>query len=234
MVCARRRLRCRRHHGNPPLVPANDGASLRSSQFFQSSQLSCFKILPIESPAKNQIHNLSTHRARRVHLKFPIESVNHLGSAVHFLLRSSVVRTATAVEPGRHRREPGGSPAHRAAASRAVPKTRIILRAGSGFNREDLMAWCEKLGVAYLFGSARNKRLRSKIARELRQAKREQEGSGKPALVFKEFFYRTKTICSRSRSVAAAALLKTISACRFSASLKKERPRYQQKHARNR
>ena len=34
------------------------------------------------------------------------------------------------------------------------PKVRIVLRGDSGFCREELMAWCEAEGVAYLFGLA--------------------------------------------------------------------------------
>src|SRR5438105_2996313 len=36
------------------------------------------------------------------------------------------------------------------------PKVRIVLRADSGFAREELMAWCEANAVDYLFGLARN------------------------------------------------------------------------------
>ena len=35
----------------------------------------------------------------------------------------------------------------------------IVLRADSGFAREELMAWCEANGVDYVFGLARNARL---------------------------------------------------------------------------
>src|SRR6266704_3414663 len=38
------------------------------------------------------------------------------------------------------------------------PRTRILLRADSGFAREDLMAWCEANGVDFLFGLAQNER----------------------------------------------------------------------------
>lgn len=38
------------------------------------------------------------------------------------------------------------------------PKTQILLRADSGFCREELMAWCETHGVDYVFGFARNER----------------------------------------------------------------------------
>lgn len=39
------------------------------------------------------------------------------------------------------------------------PKVQILLRADSGFCREELMAWCEAQNVDYLFGLARNDRL---------------------------------------------------------------------------
>src|SRR5487761_2543721 len=61
------------------------------------------------------------------------------------------------------------------------PKVRILLRADSGFCREDLMAWCEANQVDYLFGLAKNARLKAEIAAELAAAQAESEGTGKPA-----------------------------------------------------
>lgn len=88
---------------------------------------------------------------------------------------------------------------------RRWPYVRIILRADSGFCREELMAWCEKHRVDYVFGFARNSRLRRKIAAQLREAKREQQRTGKAARVFTEFSYRTRSSWSRSRRVIAKA-----------------------------
>src|SRR5712664_1251566 len=85
------------------------------------------------------------------------------------------------------------------------PKVRIILRADSGFCREELMAWCEAHRVQYVFGFARNERLRRKIASAMRQAKQEHARTGKPARVFTAFFYRTRKSWSRSRRVVAKA-----------------------------
>jgi len=85
------------------------------------------------------------------------------------------------------------------------PKVRIVLRADSGFCREELMAWCESRRVDYVFGFARNERLRRKIALAMRQAKQEHAHTGKPARVFTEFFYRTRNSWSRSRRVVAKA-----------------------------
>jgi hypothetical protein len=70
---------------------------------------------------------------------------------------------------------------------RRWPYVRITLRADSGFCREELMAWCEKQRVDYVFGFARNPRLRRKIAVQLREAKREPQRTGKAARVFTEF-----------------------------------------------
>lgn len=88
---------------------------------------------------------------------------------------------------------------------RRWPYVRIILRADSGFCREELMTWCEKHHVDYVIGFARNSRLRRKVAVQLREAKREQQRTGKAARVFTEFSYRTRSSWSRSRRVIAKA-----------------------------
>ena len=48
------------------------------------------------------------------------------------------------------------------------PKTEIILRADSGFCRDGLMSWCEDNRVDYVFGFARNERLRALIDERMR------------------------------------------------------------------
>ncbi len=58
------------------------------------------------------------------------------------------------------------------------PKVRIVLRGDSGFCREELMAWCEAEGVAYLFGLAPNARLKAVLVRE-RRAQRNHGHVGK-------------------------------------------------------
>ena len=85
------------------------------------------------------------------------------------------------------------------------PKTRILLRADSGFCREELLAWCENNAVDYVFGFARNQRLRRIIGRAMQQAKQEHRRTGKAARVFCEFAYRTKKSWSRARRVIAKA-----------------------------
>ena len=85
------------------------------------------------------------------------------------------------------------------------PKVRMILRADSGFCREELMAWCEQNRVEYVFGLARNSRLQRKIVPQLREAKQQHEKTGKAARVFADFPYRMRKSWSRSRRVVAKA-----------------------------
>jgi hypothetical protein len=85
------------------------------------------------------------------------------------------------------------------------PRTRILLRADSGFAREELMAWCEENRVDYVFGLARNPRLVEEIETELAQAKAEAAASGKPARRFKDFRWTTLDSWSRRRRVIAKA-----------------------------
>jgi Transposase DDE domain group 1 len=85
------------------------------------------------------------------------------------------------------------------------PTVRILLRADSGFAREELMAWCEKNRVDYLFGLARNERLEEKIEAELNAAEVEAERTGQPARRFKDFRWSTLDSWSRRRRVIAKA-----------------------------
>ena len=87
----------------------------------------------------------------------------------------------------------------------AWPQVRILLRADSGFARDELMAWCEANGVDYLFGLARNDRLAAEIAQELAQAGEESQRTGKPARRFKDFLWTTRKSWSRQRRVVAKA-----------------------------
>jgi hypothetical protein len=101
---------------------------------------------------------------------------------------------------------------------RAVwPAVRIIVRADSGFCRDELLQWCEDRGVFCVVGMQRNGRLRRMIEPQMAEAARLHEQTGKPARVFTEFSYRTTTgswSCAR-RVVAKAEQLEG-----------KENPRY--------
>lgn len=82
---------------------------------------------------------------------------------------------------------------------------RIIIRADSGFCREEIMSWCENNGVDYVLGLARNKRLERRIAQELAEAERLHEQTGEAARVFRECRYSTLNTWSRTRRVVAKA-----------------------------
>ena len=85
------------------------------------------------------------------------------------------------------------------------PRTGILLRADSGFAREELMAWCEANSVDFLFGLARNERLVGEIAAELELAAARGQRTGRPERRFKTFMWRTRRSWSRSRRVVAKA-----------------------------
>jgi hypothetical protein len=83
------------------------------------------------------------------------------------------------------------------------PRTRMLLRADSGFARDDLMTWCEANGVDFLFGLARNERLVAEITRELDRVAARSRRSGRPERCFKSFMWMTRRSWSRRRRVIA-------------------------------
>ena len=85
------------------------------------------------------------------------------------------------------------------------PRVEILLRADSGFARDELMTWCEAHGVDYLFGLARNQRLVGAIGEELAVAEAESLAEGRPARRFADFAWRTLDSWSRDRRVVAKA-----------------------------
>jgi hypothetical protein len=88
---------------------------------------------------------------------------------------------------------------------RSWPQVKIVLRADSGFSREALMAWGEANGVDYVFGLAKNSRLKEEIESELEAAREEFTKTGQPARRFRDFLYRTRQSWSRSRRVVGKA-----------------------------
>ena len=74
----------------------------------------------------------------------------------------------------------------------AWPKVKIVLRGDSGFCRNELMSWCEANQVDYVFGLARNQRLRRIIGAQMWEATEQWNKTEKPARVFTEFSYQTK------------------------------------------
>ncbi|MGA9575987.1 MAG: IS1380 family transposase [Terrimicrobiaceae bacterium] len=86
-------------------------------------------------------------------------------------------------------------------------KVRIIVRADSGFAREEIMAWCEDNGVYYCLGLARNKRLSARLGKCFGELHRGiQSGEIQvPCRRFEDFEYRTRKSWSRARRVVGKA-----------------------------
>ncbi len=85
------------------------------------------------------------------------------------------------------------------------PTVKLVLRADSGFARDEIMSWAEQNDVDFIFGLAQNSRLRGLIQAELETVKLEAEKTGKPARMFRELRYRTLDSWSRERRVVAKA-----------------------------
>jgi len=85
------------------------------------------------------------------------------------------------------------------------PDVRIIIRADSGFCREQIMFWCEQNAVDYILGLAKNERLKKEIAEELEKAKELCEQTSQAARVYKDFEYQTLKSWSKSRRVIGKA-----------------------------
>jgi len=85
------------------------------------------------------------------------------------------------------------------------PGVKIIVRADSGFCREEIMAWCEANGVDYVLGLAQNTRLKAMITAEAEQARLEFERTKEASRAFTDLRYRTLDSWSRERRVVAKA-----------------------------
>jgi hypothetical protein len=85
------------------------------------------------------------------------------------------------------------------------PKVRIVLRADSGFTRDELMSWCETNSVDYVFGLAKNARLKEIIESEQEEAQEGYEQTKQAFRVYKDFIYRTLDSWSKERRVIGKA-----------------------------
>jgi hypothetical protein len=89
---------------------------------------------------------------------------------------------------------------------RAWPRVHILVRGDSGFCRDAIMEWCERRGIDYVFGLAKNPRLLKEIQQELKAAEAESARTGEMARIFKNLRYRTlENTWSRTRRVVAKA-----------------------------
>jgi len=85
------------------------------------------------------------------------------------------------------------------------PHVHIIVRGDSGFARDGTMAWCEANGVDYVFGLAKNSRLRALLGDAAAAARTQWDATREPARVFHDFRYRTLDSWSRERRVVGKA-----------------------------
>jgi hypothetical protein len=94
-----------------------------------------------------------------------------------------------------------------AAVRKRCPKGRIIVRADSGFCREEIMAWCEaqEPQVYYCLGLARNSRLVELIEEKFARVRESAILCGGVARGFTQFQYQTLKSWTRPRRVIAKA-----------------------------
>src|SRR5438105_6092457 len=74
---------------------------------------------------------------------------------------------------------------------RTWPRVHILVRGDSGFCRDAIMDWCERQGIDYVLGLAKNPRLLKEIAEELKAAEAESVRTGELARMFKNRRCRT-------------------------------------------
>ncbi len=84
------------------------------------------------------------------------------------------------------------------------PKVKIVFRADSGFCRWRLLRWCDRNGVDYIVGLAKNARLKRLARRPMVQARWDCRRTGRPQRLFEEFDYAAGT-WDRPRRVIAKA-----------------------------
>jgi hypothetical protein len=86
------------------------------------------------------------------------------------------------------------------------PRVQIVIRADSGFCRDEILTWCEaQHRVDYVIGLAKNKRLLRTIETPMATARKRFDRTGKPARVFKTFRYQTRDSWTRERRIIGKA-----------------------------
>jgi hypothetical protein len=75
----------------------------------------------------------------------------------------------------------------------AWPRTKIVLRADSGFCRDRILTWCDQKEVKYIVGLARNSRLLEANAPLMQQAEKEFNRTGKKQRLFTAFDHAALT-----------------------------------------
>ena len=87
---------------------------------------------------------------------------------------------------------------------KAWPKVKIIFRADSGFCRHHMFEWCEKNGVGYIVGIAKNNRLLDKSVRLMNRSRRQFKTTDKKQRLFGTIRYAAGTWKRRRRVIVKA------------------------------
>ena len=84
------------------------------------------------------------------------------------------------------------------------PKVKITVRADSGFCRWKMLRWCERVGVNYIVGLAKNERLHALSAKWQKRAERKYQRSGEKVRLFAQFNYKAQSWDRKRRVIAKA------------------------------
>ena len=85
---------------------------------------------------------------------------------------------------------------------REWPEVRIVVRADSGFCRHHMLGWCERHGVGYIVGIAKNTRLDAAAEGAMARAEAAYERSGEKQRLFADLRYGAGTWSKRRRVIA--------------------------------
>lgn len=81
----------------------------------------------------------------------------------------------------------------------------IIIRGDAGFCRDEIMVWCEKNNVDYIFGISKNNKLLKKMYKKMKKARAKYYKTGISARCFKDFKYKPIKTWKKSRRVVGKA-----------------------------
>ena len=85
----------------------------------------------------------------------------------------------------------------------AFPEVKIIFRGDSGFCRYRMLSWCERKGVGYIVGIAKNKRLNSLTESLFKEAEEDFQEKGAKIRTFTDFHYAAKSWGGKKRRIVA-------------------------------
>jgi hypothetical protein len=86
----------------------------------------------------------------------------------------------------------------------AWPKVKIVFRADSGFCRHRMLGWCEKNGIEYIVGIAKNSRLLEESSPFIERACRQYEHTNKKQRLFGDIWYAAGTWKQQRRVIVKA------------------------------